>query len=264
MVDLASDLICALDPVAFCKDRLGFTPDPWQARALSSTANSLALNCARQTGKSSTAGAKATHVAVYEPGSLVLLISPTLRQSRELFAKIMVFIKGLQPAEVLEEDNKSSCTLANNSRIVSLPGEPATARGFSAPRLIIEDEAAWVDDEMHVAIKPMLAVSRGQLWVMSTPFGQRGHFHDIWTNGGPSWERIKVAARECPRIDAAFLERERSQLGDWRFRQEYENQFVSTDDQLFGYDLIMSAFDDSVQPLFSPPPNYSFDGSVTQ
>src|ERR1035437_4701637 len=64
------------------------------------------------------------------------------------------------------------------SRICSLPGDPKTIRGFSAPALILEDEAAFVDDELFAAIKPMLAVSRGQLILMSTPFGRRGHFFD--------------------------------------------------------------------------------------
>jgi hypothetical protein len=58
------------------------------------------------------------------PG-LVLCVSPSLRQSRELFAKVIAFLKALEPVEPLEEDNKSSCELRNGSRIVSLPGDPA-------------------------------------------------------------------------------------------------------------------------------------------
>jgi hypothetical protein len=75
------------------------------------------------------------------PG-LVLLVSPSLWQSREPFARVIGFLKELGPVEQLEEDNKSSCTLAKGARIVSLPGDPDTVRGFSAPKLIIKDEAA--------------------------------------------------------------------------------------------------------------------------
>jgi hypothetical protein len=92
---------------------------------------------------------------------LILLVSPSLRQSKELFAKVMGFLKGLDPAEALEEDNKSSCELASGARIVSLPGDPDTLRGFSAPKLIIKDEAALVSDAMQAALDPMLAVSNG-------------------------------------------------------------------------------------------------------
>jgi hypothetical protein len=79
----------------------------------------------------------------------ILLVSPSLRQSKELFAKVTGFLKDLEPAEVLEEDNKSCCSLANGARVVSLPGDPDTLRGYSAPKLIIKDEAAFVSDAMQ-------------------------------------------------------------------------------------------------------------------
>ena len=140
-LDLGTDLAHALDAAMFAEDRLGFTPDPWQADLLRSTAMQIIVNVARQTGKSTTTAIKGLHTAIYDPG-LVLLVSPSLRQSRELFGKVIGFLKDLQPAEILEEDNKSSCTLANGSRIVSLPGDARTIRGYSAPKLIIVDEAA--------------------------------------------------------------------------------------------------------------------------
>ena len=101
------------------------------------------------------------HTAIYNPG-LILLVSPSLRQSKELFAKVTGFLKDLEPAEVLEEDNKSRCALANGARVVSLPGDPDTLRGYSAPKLIIKDEAAFVSDAMQAALDPMLAVSKGR------------------------------------------------------------------------------------------------------
>ena len=174
-LDLALDLAHALDPVSFVQDRLKFEPDPWQAQLLRSRASWILLNCCRQSGKSTTTAALALHTAIYNPG-LTLLVSPSLRQSKELFAKVTGFLKDLEPAEVLEEDNKSSCTLANGARVVSLPGDPDTLRGYSAPKLIIKDEAAYVSDAMQAALDPMLAVSKGRLIEMSSPNGKRGHF----------------------------------------------------------------------------------------
>ena len=110
LLDLALDLAHALDPVAFVQDRLKFEPDPWQARLLRSCAPWILLNCCRQSGKSTTTAAVALHTAIYDPG-LILLVSPSLRQSKELFAKVTGFLKDLEPAEVLEEDNKSCCAL---------------------------------------------------------------------------------------------------------------------------------------------------------
>jgi hypothetical protein len=58
---------------------------------------------------------------------------------------------------------------------VGLPGTEATIRGFSAVSLLLVDEAARCSDELYLAIRPMLAVSDGTLWLMSTPF-QAGIF----------------------------------------------------------------------------------------
>jgi Terminase large subunit, T4likevirus-type, N-terminal len=241
----------SLDPVLFAREALGFEADGWQEMLLRTTASQVVMNNSRQTGKSITTAIKGLHRAIFSPGSLILLISPSLRQSKELFSKVTGFLKALQPAQILDEDNKLSCSLENGSRICSLPGDPKTIRGFSAPALILEDEAAWVSDEVFTAIKPMLAVSRGQLILMSTPFGRRGHFFDTWQSGGDAWQRISVPATDCPRISAEFLKQERESMSEWRFRQEYMCEFVETVDQIFSYDVIRAAFDPAVKPLFS-------------
>ena len=86
---------------------------------------------------------------------------------------------------------------------------------------------------------------------MSTPFGRRGHFFDVWQSGGDAWQRISVPADACPRIGAEFLQRERESMSEWRFRQEYMCEFVETQDQVFSYDVIRAMFDDTVKPLFT-------------
>src|SRR5215472_5706229 len=103
--DLGLDLAHGLDAVAFAEDRLGFHPDLWQANLLRSTAPWLLLNCSRQSGKSTTTAVLALHTALYDPG-LILLVSPSLRQSKELFGKAARFLKSLEPVEPLEEDNR--------------------------------------------------------------------------------------------------------------------------------------------------------------
>jgi hypothetical protein len=247
---LASDLAQALDPVIFAREALGFTPDPWQERALRWSGKRLLLNCSRQSGKSTTAAILALHRAIFYPSSLVLLVSPSLRQSSELFRKVQDMLRDLPEQPELIEDNKLSLQMRNKSRIVSLPGSEGTIRGFSGASLIVEDEAARVPDDLYFAVRPMLAVSGGRLILMSTPFGKRGHFFKEWTEGGDTWERIRITAHDCPRISPQFLEEERQALGEWWFRQEYLCEFVETEDQLFTYEQAMAALSDDVKPLF--------------
>lgn len=147
------------------------------------------------------------------------------------------FLKDLEPAEILEEDSKSSCALANGSRIVSLPGDPGTVRGYSAPRLIIADEASRIDPEMFAALRPMLATSGGQLILLSTPAGRQGYFYEVWHHG-QKWQRFQITANECPRISAEYLEAEMRELGPMLFSQEFEGQFIDPDTAAFSSELI--------------------------
>jgi hypothetical protein len=247
--DLATELRCALDAVAFAEERLNFQPDQWQSNVMCSPAKRVLLNCSRQAGKSTTTAIIGLHRALYHPRSLVLLVSPSLRQSRELFGKVQDFLKALDTKPHLGEDNRLSMALDNGSRVVALPGDSDTIRGFSAPSLIIEDEAGYVDDGLYRAIRPMLAVSGGRLILLSTPNGRRGHFFESW-QGEEDWQRIEVPATECPRIDPAFLETEKAALGETWWSQEYGCRFIQTVDAVFRYEDIQRALSDEVKPLF--------------
>ncbi|MEO7033610.1 MAG: terminase family protein [Polyangiaceae bacterium] len=249
MAGIAADLRHGLDPVAFAREALGISPDPWQEQVLRAGAKRVLLNCSRQAGKSTVAAVLALHRALFYAESLVLLVSPSMRQSGELFRKITDLLSRFAGAPKRVEDNRLSLAFQNGSRIVSLPSSENTVRGFSKVALIIEDEAAWVGDELYRALRPMLAVSGGRLVLMSTPFGRRGHFHGEWTTGGAVWDRVRVTAHEVPRIAAAFLEEEQRSLGAWRYGQEYLCQFVDTVGQLFSYDEIKDAVSTDVVPL---------------
>jgi hypothetical protein len=247
---LGSNLALALDPVALAR-QLGLTPDAWQAELLRTDARQRILLCCRQAGKSTVSALLALHTALYRPPALVLLLSPSLRQSQELYRKVRSDYRALGDAApgVLEE-TALRMELANGSRIVSLPGKESTVRGFSGTSLLIVDEASRVSDALYHAVRPMLAVSGGQLVLLSTPFGKRGFFWHEWAEGGADWHRVMITANECPRIDPAWLARERAAIGDWWFRQEYLCEFVDTADQVFGMEVVLRALSSEVQPLF--------------
>lgn len=252
MPNLFKDLAHGLDAAAFAQDRLGFFADPWQRDLLRSPARQVILNCCRQSGKSTVSAIIALHTALFEPGALVLLISPSQRQSRELFAKVIEFIRLLEPVEELVEDNRLSAQLANRSRLVSLPGDAATVRGYSGPRLIVFDEAAYTDDALFTAISPMLAVSQGRLLLLSTPAGRRGRFYEIFnTPIGDDWLKVQVPAKDCPRISKEFLEKEKSSLGPLLFMQEYETTFVDSGEAAFSSEFIDRALTDNFEPFLT-------------
>jgi len=127
---------------------------------------------------------------------------------------------------------------STRSRIVALPGhDPKTIRGFSSPRLIVIDEAAFVLDETYAALMPMLAASpEGKIALLSTPFLQQGFFYEAW-HGSGNWQRYEVPSRDCPRISAAWLE-ERRREDPLKFAREYECSWSAGADCLFSDELL--------------------------
>jgi hypothetical protein len=191
----------------------------------------------------------AVYEAITHAGSLVLCLSPSLRQSQELFRKGLDVYRTVESAVPPEAESALRIELMNGSRIISLPGTESTVRGYSAVRLLLVDEAARVADSLYHAVSPMLAVSGGRLLVLSTPFGKRGWWFEQWERGD-SWQRVQVTASECPRIPAVFLEQERASLPAYVWAQEYECQFVQTDLAVFAYADIEAALVDG-EPLWA-------------
>jgi len=239
-MDTALDLAIALDPTLLMR-LAGIEPDPWQAEVLRSTSQRILLNCCRQSGKSTVSATLAVHTALYQPGALVLLLSPTLRQSQELFRKCLAVYRLVASDVPPESETKLTLELGNASRIVSLPGKESTVRGFSGVSLLVVDEAARVPDDLYYSVRPMLAVSNGRLIALSTPFGTRGWWYEAWRSSEP-WERYTITAEQCPRISPAFLAEERRTLGERWYRQEHQCEFLDAETQAFSRELVEAAF----------------------
>ncbi len=245
---LANDLARALDPILFAED-CGITPDGWQAELLTGGARKALLLCSRQAGKSTVTAIVALHEAIYSAPALILLVSPSLSQSKELYRKVREMHARLDGAPEIFAESALRLELTNGSRVVSLPGSETTVRGYSAAAMVVVDEAARVSDELLAAVRPMLATSNGRFISLSTPAGRRGWFFESWQKGD-GWQRLSVTADQCPRISQEFLEEQRNDLGDLMYRQEYLCEFVDDDTQVIGSEIIADLFSDDVEPLW--------------
>jgi hypothetical protein len=203
---------------------LGMQPDPWQVDVLESKHPRLLLCCCRQAGKSTVVAILGLAEAVFVPGTKVLLVSRSHRQSRELFRLVTDFY-GRLGSPMKKRQTQEELELSSGSRVVCVPCREDTIRGYAHINLLVLDEAARVPDDLYRAVRPMLAVSNGRMICLSTPYGKRGFFYDAWANGAADWQRIQVPADKVPRISAAFLDEERRALGESWFRQEYQCQF---------------------------------------
>src|SRR5438552_6953165 len=110
----------ALDPARLLCAR-GLEPDPWQRELLLANDRQILLNCSRQSGKSTVVAALALHTALFRPAGLVLLLSPSLRQSGEIFRKVLHAWQALGRPLAAGRVNQSRLELAHGSRVVCLP-----------------------------------------------------------------------------------------------------------------------------------------------
>lgn len=252
-MDLDHAFALAFDPSRLLLAQ-GLAPDPWQHNLLHAHERQLLLNCSRQSGKSTVVAALALHNALFTPTGLVLLLSPSLRQSTEIFRKVRRGWQALGQPLFRRPANQSSLELANGTRIVCLPGREETIRSFGGVSLLVIDEAARVPDDLYRGVRPMLAASQGRLVALSTPFGQRGWFFEEWTGNGP-WKKVQITWKDCPRITADFIAEEMRALGPGWVDQEYNALFTALEG------LVYPNFDMAVVEAW-PEPSGRFVGGV--
>jgi Terminase large subunit, T4likevirus-type, N-terminal len=228
----------------------GFEPDEWQRLILESEARKFLLLCSRQSGKSLTSALLAVHEACTNYGALVLMVSPSQKQSSELFRKCMDIVKtATVPLPKIRNESTLKLELENGSRIIALPGNEETVRGYSAATLLVVDEAALVSNALMAAISPTLATTDGRLIALSTPHGKRGWFYEEWVKG-EGWERTRIEAKDCSRIGKKFLAEQLQRLGPHVYEQEYNCQFYDPDTAVFSSELIERALGHGVKPLW--------------
>ena len=247
MSDLSTDLRIGLDPARLLM-ATGLEPDPFQEKICRSEQDTLVLVC-RQGGKSTAAGCAAAHRALYMPGSTILIVAPTQRQSILVLSKADPFLRAVVSGVAPKSSSETRLELANGSRVIALPSDPDTIRGYSADLLII-DEAARVLDELYAAVQPMLAVTRGRIIALTTPSGPYGWFFHAWMAGGQDWERIRVSASECGRIPPDHLARARRNMTAAFYAAEYDCEFTDMADAVFYSHHVDAALDDTLDPLY--------------
>ena len=248
-MNFAREVAVAADPASVMV-AAGMAPDPWQREVLADRDGFWLLLCSRQSGKTTACAAVALATAMVEANALVLIVAPSLRQSQEAFRVVAQMYLSVHGG-VLDDDTLTTMRLElrNGSRVVVIPGDSdARIRGFSGVKLIVADEAARIPDEIFHALMPTLAASRGRMIAASTPWFERGWFHGQWSEAGDGWRRVTVTAEQCPRIDRAFLERERRDKPAHWYRQEYECEWGSAGEMLFPWEVIDGISDDSVEP----------------
>lgn len=225
-----------------------FALRPYQRRIVQTFAdNRLSIALApRQIGKSWIAGAFLLWYAMFKFEKTVVIASNKNDNAMEMIHRVRFIYERLphwlKPGLTDDGWNKHSCGFDNGSRIISQATSDNTGRGLAISLLFL-DEFAFVRDgiaeEFWTSISPTLATG-GSCIICSTPNGDTNRFAQLWRGANipsPTHERegingfvpIEIKWNEPPGRDEAFKEAETAKIGEIRWKQEYECQFLSND-----------------------------------
>jgi len=219
---------------------------PYQRRWLNDKSPLKVWLAARQTGKSFSLALEAV-VEGLESRSTNLILSASERQSREVMEKVLTHLRYFHARSeeaITSEETREEVRLPNGSRIITLPANPDTVRGFSGN--VFLDEFAFHQDPEAIWRAMYPAVTRGfKARISSTPNGKGNLFHTLWTLGErPSRHRTTIydAVREGLPINLEELKTGILQPEAWA--QEYECVFLDSVSSFIPYELIAACEDE--------------------
>ena len=180
-------------------------------------------------------------------GNKLSLAKEQMQQLRDSYSRLPTW---LQPGVKLW--NKTSIQFSNNSRIIVSSSSPDNIRGFSI-NLLYLDEFAFLRPNLATEFiaSVMPSISSGKTTrciITSTPNGMN-HFYDMWQTSleldqaeaefekgnNDLYVRSVVTWDKVPGRTEAWANAEKLKIGDQRFRQEYECEFVGSGITLIDY-----------------------------
>lgn len=205
----------------------------------------------RQVGKSFATAFEADLDCIQTPRTDWLVMSAGQRQSDEWMLKALAVARACEAGLAGTKDagaakftaSASEIRFANGSRILSLPANPDTARGYSANLVLDEFAMHEADREVWAAIFPTITnelSGQKKIRVVSTPKGRGNKFAELWEEGGAQWSRHRVTLDDAIaaglRVDKAALREGVADEDIWR--QEFYCEFLASDTTCFPLDLI--------------------------
>lgn len=206
-------------------------------------------NASRQIGKSFTSACEAVRDCELNPGTLWVVLSAGERQSLEWMEKAKQWVKAFALAMTYQEEREhpealmksAEIRFANGSRIIALPANPDTARGYSA-NLILDEFAIHRDGaEIWRALYPSITnplKRQLKVRVMSTPKGEGNMFHQLWMKDG--WSKHKTTIYDAIagglKLNADELREQCADEDTWR--QEFNCEFIDSSRTAFSYEML--------------------------
>jgi phage FluMu gp28-like protein len=231
---------------------------PYQKSWIQDDSRFLAGMWARQTGKSFASAAKIVLDSRSKSGNSWFAISSGERQVKDFMEKVKFhsMVTGLivdwnertfsysLPSGEKDEYKVLAARYRNGSRIIGLPANPDTVRGYSGNVYFDEFSVQKNSREMWAAVFPIVSRGNYRLILNFTPAGKQNKAYDVWHN--PLFQRhqldiYQAVNQGCPH-DIRILKEAIDDPDLWA--QEYELAFLDEATAFLPYDLINSVEDD--------------------
>lgn len=180
-------------PIAWAEENLEIALDVHQAELLSATGQTVVLNAARYSGKTTALALRAIHSSLAHPDLEIACISPNGDLKRKVAETAAIL--GLKPANIAYSPS-------------------ATAA------IVILDDAATLPPDTLASLNPA-----AQIVMASTPQGALGFFFEAFHESNAV--TIAARAQHCDLLDAAFLRHASAKLSQPAYRQEFQCEFLT-------------------------------------
>jgi len=208
-------------------------------------------NCwARQTGKSFTKSLRRILRGLARRRTQIFL-SAGERQSRELMEKARQHCQALKIATDYCGNRffkdmtikQLEITLPGGVRIIGLPANPQTARGFTGD-VFLDEFAMHADDrDIWAAMFPTLLRGDGELDIASTPKGRSNMFYQLRGNSHFSTSLLTLPDAIQQGLDVDEEEIRQAMGDDALYRQEFLCEFLDEATAFLTYDQIAACVD---------------------
>ena len=252
---------------------------PWQQKWVNDRARFKIGLWSRQTGKSFSTSCEAVTDCAAEPrgtSDLWVCLSAGERQALEWMQKARKWAEAVKFAvdsydEIRDSANalmsRAEIKFENGARIIAIPANPDTARGYSANLVLDEFAIHEKPCDIWAAIYPSITntlTGEKKLRIVSTPKGRGNKFADLWEHN-EQYAKHKVTIEDAVREglfgrDAA---KAKAKLDELRagvddpdiWAQEFMCEFIDNTSVLLPYEMIgacesANIVDDGASPLY--------------
>ena len=194
------------------------------------------IKAGRQVGKTTMVVGYLLWYILFNQDKTVAILANKAKTAREILSRIKLAYEALPLwiQQGVKTWNKGDIELENNCRVMADSTASTAIRGYSI-NLLYLDEFAFVPtniaEEFFTSVYPTISSGKtSKILISSTPNGMN-HFYRMWTdatNNQNGFKYFEANWRDVPGRDEAWAQDQRNALGEQKYLQEVECEFLGS------------------------------------